>query len=646
MEKEILVRKRIYEDEIAGMNKRRCFNEAVKFLDSSHGKSGKVLSLYGLRRTGKTVLMKQLALKYGVPYIYEVLPSAKMDEIGKFLEQEKGKARIVFIDEITNAEDFIENSALLPDYYASDGTDIVITGTDSFGLYLAEDQELLNRTCHINMTYISFAEHCEVLGASNLDEYIEHGGLMRRGIVDNAAITDYETARRYLDSAVSNNISSSISKKIMSPRYSTIEEYNKRDIFLAIEKVVEIYNGVFSDKIVNRVSFSPIIGMPITYQISNKKNESEKRTRYKKVDINRLREEYASIINLSCSLSHPATAQFVAEIEDALTKIGLLSRVESYYFNKVEGYWEESYREIEKYVIQPAIKFNQLQEANRLLLESDALATIPPLERAELKEHLTNDIYGKITENIVLYDTRKCLNNDEYIVCKPFFEGDTKGEYDMLVCNCYKKHHYAFEVKHSSKAVVGYNPKGDYIGQDKHLLNEDFNGEARRNFGECKGNFVLYNGTGLVSPRGTYYINIKDFLCSIDETHNLEETVSRITTNLPQKNELDLIDQNPEIYPFPIRMDSIPQECQCDLHRLILLSSEQEMFAGKTIYEKLEKKYPLQMEKVDRGEVKRILSAYRALPSYKGLCRQFKRSAIGKSFKKNFQVRSDGKPVN
>ena len=51
----------IYSEEISGLNKRNCFDDAARFLDASKGESGKILSLYGLRRTGKTVLMKQLA---------------------------------------------------------------------------------------------------------------------------------------------------------------------------------------------------------------------------------------------------------------------------------------------------------------------------------------------------------------------------------------------------------------------------------------------------------------------------------------------------------------------------------------------------------------------------------------------------------
>ena len=73
------MRRNIHPDEIFGLNKRYCFDDAIRFLDASKGTSGKILSSYGLRRTGKTDLMKQLALKYGIPYIYEVTPNDTME---------------------------------------------------------------------------------------------------------------------------------------------------------------------------------------------------------------------------------------------------------------------------------------------------------------------------------------------------------------------------------------------------------------------------------------------------------------------------------------------------------------------------------------------------------------------------------------
>ena len=59
---------------------------------------------------------------------------------------------------------------------------------------------------------------------------------------------------------------------------------NKRytEIF---KKLVEVYNGVFSDKIVNQTHFKAIVGMPVKYQVDNRRNDKDKISRYKKIDI-------------------------------------------------------------------------------------------------------------------------------------------------------------------------------------------------------------------------------------------------------------------------------------------------------------------------------------------------------------------------
>ena len=71
--------------------------------------------------------------------------------------------KYAFIDEITFIDDFIDTAAVLPDLFASMGMKIVISGTDSLGLWLASKNELYDRTFTIHTTWISFAEHARLL---------------------------------------------------------------------------------------------------------------------------------------------------------------------------------------------------------------------------------------------------------------------------------------------------------------------------------------------------------------------------------------------------------------------------------------------------------------------------------------------------
>lgn len=619
-------------DSVNKLNKRRCYKKAVDFLEESSGFSGRILTLYGLRRTGKTVLMKQLASNFGIDHIYEAEESDTMKDVYDILdkEREKNKPRMIFIDEITNVSDFIEMSALLADDYTTTGTDIIVAGTDSLGLEMAEDDALFDRIYKIPMTYIPFIEHCETLNTTDIDEYIEFGGLMRKGMDSQEAIFDYKSARRYLDSAVAQNISNSLKKSEISRHYNHIRKYTKDDLSLAINKLVEIYNGVVNEKIINKVNFKTIIGSPISDKI-RRLTDADEIDRYKKINVDKLREEYSKEINLSCKLSIPATPELVEDIDYTLSVLGLLSTIKSYRITKgINNEWE-FYRDKEKYIIQPAIKYYQLTEANRILMENEALAHLMPNEVEELQKSLKSDIYGRITENIILFDTYISLGE----VYKPYFRSDKNGEYDMLIWVPEENKHYAFEIKHSEKAVIGYNDKGVYIGQDKHLLNDEFKEGAERCFGVRKGAFVLYNGEAFIAPTETIYLNMVDFLKSVDKTHDINKTIADLTKSLPRKTELDLIDPNPNIHPFPVAMLGIPLECQEDLHRLILLNYDTSQ--PECIYTKLKKACPKFSKDINKVKVMEVFKGYKSLPICKTMSDEFRTSPEGKSYSKQLK---------
>lgn len=99
----------------------------------------KVPILYGLRRTGKTTLIRQAILSMTPDQINK----AAFIQIGKentlsqlyvdLQELERLGYQYIFIDEVTMLEDFIEGAAIFSDIFAAGGMKIVLSGTDSLG---------------------------------------------------------------------------------------------------------------------------------------------------------------------------------------------------------------------------------------------------------------------------------------------------------------------------------------------------------------------------------------------------------------------------------------------------------------------------------------------------------------------------------
>lgn len=136
---------------ISSLEKRDCFSRVTSFLESSL--TNRVCILYGLRRTGKTTMLKQAILNSPIDKC-AYIKAESSDTIDCFNHDLKllynQGVKYVFIDEVTAMEDFIGTASLFSDIYASLGLKIVLSGTDSLGFWLAADEELYDRTVMIH----------------------------------------------------------------------------------------------------------------------------------------------------------------------------------------------------------------------------------------------------------------------------------------------------------------------------------------------------------------------------------------------------------------------------------------------------------------------------------------------------------------
>ena len=147
----------------------------------------KVFILYGLRRTGKTTLIRQILLEMEEDefnksaYIQIKLGDTLSDLDEDLRRLEREGFEYIFIDEVTLMEDFIRGAALFSDIFASSGMKIVLSGTDSLGFAFSKEEELYDRCIMLHTTFIPYREFEEVLGKKGIDEYIHYGGTMSLG---------------------------------------------------------------------------------------------------------------------------------------------------------------------------------------------------------------------------------------------------------------------------------------------------------------------------------------------------------------------------------------------------------------------------------------------------------------------------------
>lgn len=189
------------------------------------GESDRVCLVFGLRRTGKTTMLRQAIARMNKEDLSRTTYiKARRSDTMAMMNRDLKKLfdagfRYVFIDEVTLMRDFIDSAALFSDVFAAMGMKIVLSGTDSLGFWLAMDQELYDRAKPIHITFIPYREYSRLLGIDSIDEYIRYGGTLRAGELafddedvnaQDASFRDDESTRRYIDTAICKNIQHSL----------------------------------------------------------------------------------------------------------------------------------------------------------------------------------------------------------------------------------------------------------------------------------------------------------------------------------------------------------------------------------------------------------------------------------------------------
>lgn len=494
-------------DPVRKLKKRECIQ---KLHDYVHGDStDRVFILYGLRRTGKTTMIRQviaempeeMLAKTAFIQITENVDMAKINLDLRTLA--KQGYRYVFIDEVTLMSDFVEGAALFSDVFASSGMKLVLSGTDSLGFVFSEDQELYDRCFMLHTTFIPYREFERVLGIKGIDEYIRYGGTMSLGGVHynrtGMTFATKESADEYVNSAIARNIQHSLKNYRDGDHFRSLTDlYEANELTNAINRIVEDINHAFTIEVLTRTFVSHDLGL----SARNLRNDpSMVSNSLDVIDKEAVTQRLQELLEIKNKADQTVIIQDIHrhEIKEYLDFLDLTIGLDEISMSDLSVQQRTA-------IAQPGLRYAQAEALIKSLMEDQIMRALSLVERNAVTERILDEIKGRMMEDIVLLET-KIARPD----CNVFKLRFAVGEFDMVVFNPTTASCEIFEIKHSTACT----PQ-----QYRHLVDENKCKETEHRYGTITGKYVLYRGEEQTLDHGVSYLNVEAYLNHLtDQTH-------------------------------------------------------------------------------------------------------------------------------
>lgn len=490
-----------YASSASGLKKRKLYDDIEKYI---YGNSfDKVLILYGLRRTGKTTLIRQIIHSMNaedrskVAFI-QTASINTLSDINKDLKNLWHRGfKYVFIDEVTLMEDFIEGAALLSDVYAAMGMKIVLSGTDSLSFLFAEDEQLYDRCIILHTTFIPFKEFRELLEINDIDEFIKYGGtLSPSGIDYNSSVFNFpKTTEDYINSSIAHNIQHSLKFYQHESHFRSLRElYEKHELTNAISRVVGDINHRFTREVLTRTFKSHDFRMAKKNLRNDKTNPTDILDSLDEKSIDKKLMDMLEILNKD-QMSVEIKDYHENEIKEYLSLLELIEEIPSIDINNI------SRKNNINTISQPGLRYSQAEALVKALLQEDTFVALSSKDKKFIKDRIMDDVKGRILEELILLETKKA--HPDKNVFKLLFP---VGEFDMVIFDEEELTCQIFEIKHS---------KERHPEQYHHLINREKCSQVEFKFGTITERTVLYRGEDYLVENGIIYKNIEKYLCAL-----------------------------------------------------------------------------------------------------------------------------------
>ena len=460
----------------------------------------KVFIIYGLRRTGKTTMIRQILTElspseFKKAAFIQVASSDTLDDVDADLKMlERNGFKYVFIDEVTLMDDFVEGAALFSDIYASSGMKIVLSGTDSLGFAFTKEEQLYDRCILLHTTFIPYREFEEVLGIQGIDEYIRYGGTMSlSGINYNAdtPFSDSKHAEEYIDTAIAKNIQHSLKSYQYGGHFRLLLDlYERGELTNVINRVVENINHSFTKDVIEKTFRSHDISVTAANLLRDRENPINIKEH---MDVDEVTSGIMKMLNIlnKEDQSIGIDADHMSQIKEYLTMLDLIMEID------LESLPEVSRKGKVTVITQPGMRYAQAEAITTNILLDSEFQELSVKERQRILERLLSEIRGRMMEDIILLET-KLAYPDKKVFKLQF----PIGEFDMVVFDPKELNCEIYEVKYSKEVVAE---------QYRHLADEEKCTMTARRYGDIKGKYVIYRGEK-TSCGEINYLNVEEYL--------------------------------------------------------------------------------------------------------------------------------------
>ena len=481
--------------------KRECIKELREYIFG--GPLDKVFIIYGLRRTGKTTMIRQILtelsdMEFKKAAFIQVKSKDTLADVDADLRllEEKG-FKYVFIDEVTLIEDFIEGAAIFADIYASSGMKIVLSGTDSLGFAFSKEEQLYDRCIMLHTTFIPYREFEEVLGIKGIDNYIRYGGTMSLGGINynvDTTFSNSKTAEEYIDTAIAKNIQHSLKMYQYGGHFrQLLDLYDRGELTNVINRVVENINHSFTRSVVERTFKSHDISVTTANMLRDRETPINIKEH---MDLDAVTFGIMQVLDILNKEEQSIDIEdsHMIQIKEYLALLDLIMEID------LESLPEVNQKSKVTVITQPGMRYAQANAIVENLLLDAKFQELSIQERQRILERLLNEIRGRMMEDIILLET-KIAKPDKKVFKLQF----AVGEFDMVVFDQKTLTCQIFEVKYSKEQI----PE-----QYRHITNEEKCAMTSHRYGEITGRYVIYRGDS-AEVEGVRYLNVEEYLKSL-----------------------------------------------------------------------------------------------------------------------------------